>query len=76
MSSPPPPLEQPANQTRLRRILSYLRLQVRQVFLISAYPHPDSFTYPSRQRMLFISAGLTLGNLLYGVYSSRNMDIL
>ena len=69
MNSPRPTLEPVATQTRLRRILASLRLQLRHVFLLSAYPHPDSFTYPSRQRMLIISAGLTLGSLLYGAYS-------
>ena len=56
-------------QTDKPTLLQYCRLQLRQLFLLSAYPHPDSYTYPSRQRMLIVSAGLGLGNLLYGFYA-------
>ena len=66
MNSHPPQTEKP---TALRRLLRYWRLELRKLFLLSAYPHPDSYTYPSRQRMLIVSAGLGLGNLLYGFYS-------
>ena len=55
--------------TLLVRMRKFLRLELRKLFLLSAYPHPDSYTYPSRQRMLIVSLGLCLGNLLYGAYS-------
>lgn len=56
-------------QSWLQRLIAYLRRQLRQEFLLSAYPHPDSFTYPSRYRMLLISGGLVLGHALYALYS-------
>lgn len=53
----------------LQRSMAYLRWQVRQEFLLSAYPHPDSFTYPSRYRLLLMSGFLALGHALYAFYS-------
>lgn len=69
MSTHAPQADSRVSKTWMQRRLAALRWQIRQEFLLSAYPHPDSFTYPSRYRMLLISGGLALGHALYAFYA-------